>query len=59
MNDEINLQIAQLNVRMDQIREVLEIGDVDHDQFIQATRIAAKIAILKAYITSKGDSNAG
>ena len=56
MNEEIELKLAQLDAHMSRMTEVLEEGDLNHEQFLQATRIATKLAILKAAITSKGES---
>lgn len=57
MNADIELKLAQLDVHMARMTELLDEGDLDHEQFLQATRIATKLAILKAAITSKGESH--
>lgn len=56
MNEEIELKLAQLDAHMARMTEVLEEGDLNHEQFLQATRVATKLAILKAAITSRGES---
>ena len=56
MNEEIELKLAQLDAHMARMTEVLEEGDLNHEQFLQATRIATALVILKAQLTSRGES---
>lgn len=56
--NEIELKLAQLDAHMQHLTDILEEGDINHEQFVQATRIATKLAILRAAITSKGASDA-
>ena len=56
MSEEIELKLAQLDAHMARMTEVLEEGDLNHEQFLQATHIATALVILKAQLTSRGES---
>ncbi len=56
MNKRNEQRLAQLDEQMARMTEVLEEGDLNHEQFLQATHIATALAILRAQITSRGES---